>query len=139
MVTEISPAATSQIVGDERGGKKCGKGKESAKLPTEPGASSHEGEGVGCMLDSFGRVGLVSWRVVHFVLRGVLPPDTSMECSRMGSPLDYPDPKTCRLFSSKVHPHILFLGERGGLSKISRKCVPQSDCCPSCLFAMENS
>ena len=44
MVTEISPAATSQIVGDERGGKKCGKGKESAKLPTEPGASSHEGE-----------------------------------------------------------------------------------------------
>ena len=87
MVTEISPAATSQIVGDERGGKKCGKGKESAKLPTEPGASSHEGERVGCILDSFGRVGLVSWRVVHFVLRGVLPPDTPMECSKVGSPI----------------------------------------------------
>ena len=88
MVTEISPAATSQIVGDERGGKKCGKGKESAKLPTEPGASSHEGEGVSCILDfSFGRVGLVSWRVVHFVLRGVLPPDTSMECSKVASPI----------------------------------------------------
>ena len=41
---ELAGAATSQIVGDERGGKKCGKGKESAKLPTEPGASSHEGE-----------------------------------------------------------------------------------------------
>ena len=129
MVTEISPAATSQIVGDERGGKKCGKGKESAKLPTEPGASSHEGEGVGCILDSFGRVGLVSWRVVHFVLRGVLPPDTSMECSRMGSPIiaiRLSRSENLQTFQFKSSPPYPFLGGEGGsLQDLKKMCTSE--------------
>ena len=128
MVTEISPAATSQIVDDERGGKKCGKGKESAKLPTEPGASSHEGEG--CILDlSFGRVGLVSWRVVHFVLRGVLPPDTPMECSKVGSPIiaiGLSRSENLQTFQFKSSPPYPFLGGEGGsLQDLKKMCTSE--------------
>ena len=68
--------------------KNAGKGKNLRNFPQNRALPRMKERGwVGCILDSFGRVGLVSWRVVHFVLRGVLPPDTPMECSKVGSPI----------------------------------------------------
>ena len=97
---------------------------------------------MGCILDySFGRVGLVSWRVVHFVLRGVLPPDTPMECSKVGSPIiaiGLTRSESLQTFQFKSSlPIYSFLRVGLGPSKILRKGVLLGEHCPCFLFCLE--
>ena len=63
--------------------KNAGKGKNLRNFPQNRALPRMKERGWA----AYWIVELVSWRVVHFVLRGVLPPDTSMECSRVSSPI----------------------------------------------------
>ena len=63
--------------------KNAGKGKNLRNFPQNRALPRMKERGWA----AYWIVGLVSWRVVHFVLRGVLPPDTPMECSKVGSPI----------------------------------------------------